>query len=70
MGFAILKNCTSLESITLKTSRVPITITSLGSYGHMFDNTNDCDIYILESLAEEYLGTDYWSDYAERYCLM
>ncbi len=70
VGFAILKNCTSLESITLKTSRVPITITSFGSYGHMFDNTNDCDIYILESLAEEYLGTEYWSDYAERYCLM
>ena len=52
--------CNNLNSITVDASSVPS-----GDYG-MFNQTNDCPIYVPFSSVDAYKSARYWSSYAER----
>ena len=60
IGASALAGCTKLQSITA-ISAVP----AAGATA-MFDNTNDCPIYVPIGSVNDYRTASYWSDYASR----
>ena len=52
--------CTSLTSVTVKATTPP----TLGSY--VFDNTNNCKIYVPSDKVNAYKTASRWSTYADR----
>lgn len=61
IGAGAFINCTSLQSITVRA-----TIPPSGAYNHVFDNTNDCPIYVPSQSVNAYKSASGWSDYASR----
>lgn len=55
-------NCTSLTSITVKATMPPTLDTRTG----VFDNTNDCPIYVPSGSVDAYKAASGWSAYASR----
>jgi len=53
--------CTRLESITLHSTSVPSM-----NYTTALENTNDCPIYVLDSLVNDYKSANGWSTFASR----
>ncbi len=60
IGNNAFNGCTGLESITCQSS-TPATIGT-----GVFDNTNDCPIYVPENTGNTYKTTNGWSTYASR----
>ena len=58
LGTGAFRNCSSLTSITVETTTPP----TLGS--NVFNNTNDCPIYVPSVSLEDYKTA--WSSYADR----
>ena len=58
---SVLKDCTSLNSITI----LDTTPTDLGTSA--FDNTNNCPIYVPAESITLYKTASKWSEYADRY---
>ena len=56
------KDCTGLTSITVNA----ITPPTLGSSGEVFDNTNNCPIYVPCESLNTYKTTSGWTSYASR----
>ena len=59
-GYAF-DGCSGLTSITVESVTPP----TLGGYG-VFDNTNDCPIYVPSGSVNAYKAASGWSDYASR----
>lgn len=60
IGLAAFQNCQSLTSITIKAATPP----TLGTW--VFDNTNNCPIYVPSESVDVYKAASGWSDYASR----
>lgn len=60
IGDYAFNNCSSLTSITCLSTVPP----ALEDYGHSFDNTNDCPIYVPEDSVDTYKTA--WPQYASR----
>ncbi|MBR0246089.1 MAG: leucine-rich repeat protein [Bacteroidales bacterium] len=60
IGVSAFYDCTGLSSITLK----PVSVPSGGS--SMFNNTNNCPIYVPAESFNDYKAAQYWSNYAAR----
>ena len=54
------ENCTGLTSVTVKATTPP----HIGIY--VFNNTNDCPIYVPSASVDAYKAANRWSDYASR----
>lgn len=61
IGYQAFYNCTSLTSITINATTPP----TLGDSG-VFDNTNNCPIYVPSASVETYKAASRWSTYASR----
>lgn len=62
---ATFYGCTGLESITFLSQYPPTVIDEAYEY-YMFDNTNDCPIYVPADSVDYYKQADVWSRYADR----
>ena len=60
IGESAFSGCTRLESITL------LSMTPPAGANAMFDNTNNCPIYVPLGCLNAYREADYWSKYASR----
>lgn len=60
IGESAFSGCTHLESVTLLSQTPP------AGANAMFDNTNDCPIYVPSGCLNAYREADYWSKYASR----
>ena len=60
IGVSAFYDCTGLSSITLK----PVSVPSGGN--SMFNNTNNCPIYVPAESFNDYKAAQYWSNYAAR----
>lgn len=60
IGANAFKGCTSLEKIIVRPTTPPA-----GANG-MFDETNDCPIYVPKASLEAYKAAEYWNNYATR----
>lgn len=60
IGYGVFAYCTSLTSITVNATTPP----TLG--GAVFNNTNNCPIYVPTESVETYKTASGWSDYASR----
>ena len=60
IGYYAFNGCSNITSITVLSGTPPT-----GSSG-MFDNTNNCPIYVPLQSVEAYINTSYWEDYAQR----
>ena len=60
IGTQAFLNCSSLSSITVLAENVP------SGGNNMFNNTNNCPIYVPAGSVDDYKAAQYWSDYAER----
>lgn len=61
VGSNAFSNCSSLNAIYL----LPLTPPS--TYGNMFNNTNNCPIYVHCEALNAYQTSEYWRYYAKRY---
>ena len=69
-GSHVFEECNNLRRIDLNmTSIVNVRASFSGTdfKGHMFDNTNECPIYVPSNLLEGYRTAECWADYAKRY---
>lgn len=64
IGESAFSGCVSLESITVLPS-IPPTLSGSG-LSHVFDNTNNCPIYVPCNTINTYKATAGWSMYASR----
>ena len=62
MGLRAFRNQTNLTSITIKATTPP----SLGG-NDVFDDTNNCPIYVPSESLEAYKAATNWSEYADRF---
>lgn len=64
IGTRAFNRCTSLQSVTVLATTPP----SLGGsdYNYVFDNTNNCPIYVPSGSLNAYKTATNWSDYADR----
>ena len=60
IGEEVFTGCTSLTDITVKPETPPV------AGGIMFEDTNNCPIYVPAGSLEAYKTAQYWSDYADR----
>ena len=60
IGTSAFQNCSGLTSVTVNAVRPP----DLGSY--VFNNTNNCPIYVPSNHVDEYKAASGWSSYASR----
>ena len=56
----VFQGCSGLSSITLLSKNPPT------GENEMFDDTNDCPIYVPSESVEMYQNAEYWREYAER----
>ena len=61
VGSNAFSNCSSLNAIYL----LPLTPPS--TFGNMFNNTNNCPIYVHCEALNAYQTSEYWAAYAKRY---
>ena len=64
-----VRNCPSLKSITVKAKTPPEANTIWGNEDGsptLFQNTNDCPIYVPAESLDAYKAADGWKDYADR----
>ena len=54
------QNCTNLTSVIIQSKTPPII------QGGVFQDTNECPIYVPSGSVEAYKTSDYWIDYADR----
>ena len=60
------KDCSSLTSITIDQAFVPTMRLNGGNESHIFDNTNNCPIFVQPMMVNTFKGTGYWVKYADR----
>lgn len=61
IGDSAFNGCSGLTSITVDSTTPP----TLGGT-NVFDNTNNCPIYVPDASVSEFKATDKWSEYASR----
>lgn len=61
IGASAFKNCSSLSKIDIESSSPP----ALGD-DSVFDNTNNCPIYVPFASYSQYVAADKWNEYAPR----
>ncbi len=71
IGGAAFKDCTSMTSITCLATTPPTLVTSIGDNIYqrvydVFDNTNNCPIYVPAASVNTYKSATGWSNYASR----
>lgn len=62
IGWDAFQNCTSLQYIATKSSTPP----TLNSLGGVFENTNNCPIYVPSGSVATYKSASGWRDYSSR----
>lgn len=62
IGSSAFQNCSSLTSITIKATTPP----TLGNIYNVFQNTNNCPIYVPSGSVESYKTESTWSQFVNR----
>ena len=66
IGNSAFYNCTGLTGVVVKAKTPPAISVSSGERQAVFDNTNNCPIYVPSESVEAYKGAEYWSAYTSR----
>ena len=65
IGNSAFMDCSSLQSITFR-STTPPALGDSGYYGQVFQNTNNCILYVPSASVNAYKSATGWSDFASR----